>query len=52
METGKSTGSSSIEFKQALSLEQAKLVSLEREQGEIKGQLAQVVQTLQQLVKT
>ena len=50
METGKSIGSSLIEFQRGLSLDQAKLVSLEREQGQIKGQLVQVVQTLQQLV--
>ena len=50
MKTGKSTGSSLIESQWSLSLDQAKLVSLKREQGEIKGQLAQDVQTLQQLV--
>ena len=46
MEIGKNTGSSSIEFQWGLSLDQARLVSLEQEQGEIKGQFAQVVQTL------
>ena len=50
METGKTFGSSSIEFQRGLSLDQAKLVNLERAQGEIKDQLTQVVQTLQQLV--
>ena len=52
IETCKSINSSSIEFQLGLSLDQAKLVSLEREQGKIKGQWAQVVQTLQQLVIT
>ena len=50
METGKSIGSNSIEFQWGLSLDQAKLVNLEQEQGEIKFQLSQIVQTLQQLV--
>ena len=50
METGKTTGSNSIEFEKGMSLDQAKLVNLERGQGEIKGQLSQIVQTLQQLV--
>ena len=50
MDTGKSTGSSSIEFQHGLYLDQAKLANLEQEQGEIKDQLAQVIQTLQELV--
>ena len=33
-----------------MSLDQAKIVNLEQEQGKIKDQLAQIVQTLQQLV--
>ena len=50
METSKSTGNSLIEFQHGLSLDEAKLVNLERKHGKIKGHLAQVVQTLQQLV--
>ena len=50
IETSKSTDSSLIEFQWGLSLDQAKLVNLVCDQGEIKGQLAQVIKTLQQLV--
>ena len=48
MDAEKRFGSSSMEFQRGLSLEQAKIVNLEREQGEIKDELG--VQTLQQLV--
>ena len=50
METSKTSGSSSIEFQHGMSLDQAKIVNMEQEQGEIKDQLVQIVQTLQQLV--
>ena len=50
METGKTSSNSSIEFQHGMYLDQAKLLNLEQEQNEIKDQLAQVIQTLQQLV--
>ena len=40
MDAGKSSKSSFMEFQCGFSLEQAKLVNLEREQREIKDQLA------------
>ena len=40
METGKTFGSSSIEFQRGMALDQAKIINLEHEQGEIKDQLA------------